>query len=149
MPLTIEIFENRLTFTNPGPSLNDVNRLIDLPPNSRNELLAQMMLLLHMCERRGSGIDRATDAIGEMKLPAYKAQSGDDYTRITLYPKKKVSEMTREECIAVLFSRESTFEVKSLILKITEKARLTAGFFCVSSGSGRAGDIISLEFRNK
>lgn len=78
--------------------------------------LAQMMLLLHMCERRGSGIDRATDAIGEMKLPAYKAQSGDDYTRITLYPKKKVSEMTREERIAVLFSRESTFEVKSLIL---------------------------------
>lgn len=103
MPLTIEIFENRLTFTNPGPSLNDVNRLIDLPPNSRNELLAQMMLLLHMCERRGSGIDRATDAIGEMKLPAYKAQSGDDYTRITLYPKKKVSEMTREERIAVCY----------------------------------------------
>ena len=63
-----------------------------------------------MSERRGSGIDRATDAIGEMKLPAYKAQSGDDYTRITLYPKKKVSEMTREERIAVLFSRESTFD---------------------------------------
>ena len=40
---------------------------------------------VHMCERRGSGIDRATDAIGEMKLPAYKAQSGDDYTRITSY----------------------------------------------------------------
>ena len=56
-----------------------------------------------MCERRGSGIDRATDAIGEMKLPAYKAQSGDDYTRITLYPKKKVSEMTREERIQVCY----------------------------------------------
>ena len=103
MPLTIEIFENRLTFTNPGASLNDVNRLIDLPPHSRNELLAQMMLELDMCERRGSGIDRATDAIGEMKLPAYKAQSGDDYTRITLYPKKKVSEMTREERIQVCY----------------------------------------------
>lgn len=38
-----------------------------------------------------------------MKLPAYKAQSGDDYTRITLYPKKKVSEMTREERIAVCY----------------------------------------------
>ena len=36
-----------------------------------------------------------------------------------------------------------------LTIEITEKARLTAGFFCVSSGSGRAGDIISLEFRNK
>ena len=103
MPLTIEIFENRLTFTNPGSSLNDVNRLIDLPPHSRNESMAQMMLLLDMCERRGSGYDRATDAIAQMKLPAYKAQSGDDYTRVTLFPKKKVSEMTRDERIAVCY----------------------------------------------
>ena len=95
MPLTIEIFTNRLTFTNPGSSLNDVKRLIDLPPHSRNEAMAQMMLQMDMCERRGSGIDRTTDAISQMKLPAYKAQSGDDFTRITLYPKKKVSEMTR------------------------------------------------------
>jgi len=58
MPLTIEIFTNRLTFTNPGSSLNDVNRLIDLPPHSRNESMAQMMLLMDMCERRGSGIDK-------------------------------------------------------------------------------------------
>ena len=103
MPLTIEIFTNRLTFTNPSSSLNDVNRLIDLPPHSRNEAMAQMMLLMGMCERRGSGIDRATDAISQMKLPAYKAQSGDDFTRITLFPKKKVSEMTREERIAVCY----------------------------------------------
>ena len=32
-----------------------------------------------------------------------EAQSGDDYTRITLYPKKKVSEMTREDRIAVCY----------------------------------------------
>ena len=103
MPLTIEIFTNRLTFTNPGSSLNDVKRLIDLPPHSRNETMAQMMLQMDMCERRGSGIDRATDAISKMKLPAYKAQSGDDYTRITLYPKKKVSEMTKDERIAACY----------------------------------------------
>ena len=100
---TVEIFTNRITFTNPGSSLNDVNRLIDLPPHSRNEKMAQLMLLLDMCERRGSGIDRATDAIGQMKLPAYKAQSGDDYTRITLYPKKSVKDMTREERIAACY----------------------------------------------
>ena len=45
MPLTIEIFTNRLTFTNPGSSLNDVNRLIDLPPHSRNEAMAQIFIL--------------------------------------------------------------------------------------------------------
>lgn len=89
--------------------LNDVNRLIDLPPHSRNEKLAQMMLLLDMCERRGSGIDRATDAIGQMKLPAYKAQSDDDFTRITLYSKKSVNDMTREERIAVCYQHTCLF----------------------------------------
>jgi predicted HTH transcriptional regulator len=67
------------------------------------EQLAQMMLQLDMCERRGSGYDRATDAIAQMKLPAYKAQSGDDFTRVTIYPKKKGSEMTREERIQVCY----------------------------------------------
>lgn len=49
MPLTIEIFTNRLTFTNPGSSLNDVNRLIDLPPHSRNEAMAQMIYNTPVC----------------------------------------------------------------------------------------------------
>ncbi len=35
MPITIEIFTNRIVMTNPGSCLNDVNRLIDLPPHSR------------------------------------------------------------------------------------------------------------------
>lgn len=124
MPLTIEIFENRLTFTNPGSSLNDVQRLIDLPPHSRNESLAQMMLLLDMCERRGSGFDRATDAIGQMKLPAYKAQSGDDFTRVTLYPKKSVSEMTREERIAVCYQHACLlYEDGKAILNLNVRER--------------------------
>ena len=99
MPITIEIFDNRLTITNPGYSLNDVNRLIDLPPHSRNEQMAQLMLQLGLCERRGSGIDRAVEAMEKMLLPAYKAESGNDFTRITLYPRKSVADLTKEERI--------------------------------------------------
>lgn len=70
--IAIEIFSNRIVITNPGAPLNDINRLIDLPPNSRNEKLAEHMFLLGFCERRGSGIDRAVAAIEEMHLPAAK-----------------------------------------------------------------------------
>ncbi len=103
MPLTVEIFGNRLVITNPGHSLNDVNRLIDLPPHSRNEQMAQSMLLLGLCERRGSGVDRAVEAMEKMLLPAYKAESGQDFTRITLFPQKSVSEMTKEERIEACY----------------------------------------------
>lgn len=103
MQITIEVFDNRLVMTNPGTCLNDVNRLIDLPPHSRNEAMAQFMLQLDMCERRGSGYDRAVEAIEAMLLPAYKVQSGNDYTRVFLYPKKDVKEMTKEERVQACY----------------------------------------------
>lgn len=103
MPITIEIFANRLTITNPGYSLNDVNRLIDLPPHSRNEQMAQLMLQLGLCERRGSGVDRAVEAMEKMLLPAYKAETGNDFTRVTLYPKKSLTDLTKEERVEACY----------------------------------------------
>lgn len=99
MPITIEIFSNRLVITNPGAPLNDVNRLIDLPPYSRNETLAQSLYLLGICERRGSGIDRAVEAIEKMFLPAAKFSKGENFTRVILFPKKDVKDMTKSEKI--------------------------------------------------
>ncbi len=99
MPLTVEIFSNRLVITNPGYSLNDVNRLIDLPPQSRNEMLAQSLFLLGICERRGSGVDRAIEAVEGMHLPAAKFTTGENHTRVTLFPEKNLKDMTKQEKI--------------------------------------------------
>jgi len=102
-PITIEIFSNRLVITNPGAPLNNINRLLDLPPRSRNERLAQSMLLLNLCERRGSGVDRAIEAVEKMFLPPVKFQTLDDYTRVTLFPQKPLSEMTKHEKIMACY----------------------------------------------
>lgn len=102
-PISIDIFSNRLVITNPGAPLNNINRLLDLPPRSRNELLAQSMLLLKLCERRGSGIDRAIEAVEKMLLPPVKFQALDDYTRVTLFPQKSLSEMTKHEKIMACY----------------------------------------------
>ena len=103
MSLTVEIYGNRLVFTNPGNSLNDVNRLIDLPPRSRNEKLAEMLLLLKICERRGSGYDRAVEAIEAMNLPPYKVESGKNFTRLTMFPQKALKNMTQSEKIQACY----------------------------------------------
>lgn len=102
-PITIEIFSNRLVITNPGAPLNNINRLLDLPPRSRNERLAQSMLLLNICERRGSGVDRAIEAVEKMFLPPVKFQMLDDYTKVTLFPQKSLSEMTKREKIMACY----------------------------------------------
>ena len=103
MPLTIEIYSNRLVITNPGKSLNDVNRLIDLPPHSRNEKFAQSLYLMNLCERRGSGYDRAVEAIEHMGLPGYQTESCENFTRVTMYPKKSFEEMTKEERVLACY----------------------------------------------
>lgn len=102
-PITIEIFSNRLVITNPGAPLNNIARLLDLPPRSRNEQLAQSTFLLGICERRGSGVDRAIEAIEKMHLPAVRFQSLDDYTRVTLYPRKSLNDMTKQEKIMACY----------------------------------------------
>ncbi len=102
-PITIEIYSNRLVITNPGAPLNNISRLLDLPPRSRNERLAQAMLLLNICERRGSGVDRAIEAVEKMFLPPVKFQSMDDYTQVSLFPQKPVAEMTKSEKIRACY----------------------------------------------
>ena len=103
IPIVIEIFSNRISITNPGAPLNDVNRLIDLPPQSRNEALAQSLYQLGICERRGSGIDRAIEAIELMGLPAAKITKGDQFTRVFLFPKKELKDMTKQEKILACY----------------------------------------------
>lgn len=103
MPVTIEIFSNRLSITNAGAPLNDINRLIDLPPQSRNEQLAQMMFTLGICERRGSGIDRAIAAVEQMFLPPVKFTKSEQHTRVFMYPQKSLKEMTKQEKISACY----------------------------------------------
>lgn len=103
MPVNIEIFSNRMSITNAGAPLNDINRLIDLPPQSRNEQLAQMMFTLGICERRGSGIDRAIAAVEEMFLPAVKFTKSEQHTRVFMFPQKSFKEMTKPEKIAACY----------------------------------------------
>lgn len=103
IPVTIEIFTNRISITNAGAPLNDINRLIDLPPQSRNEQLAQMMFTLGICERRGSGIDRAIAAIEKMFLPPVKFTKSEQHTRIFMFPQKSLKEMTKPEKISACY----------------------------------------------
>jgi len=99
----VEIFTDRVVMTNPGSPLNDVNRFIDLPPHSRNEDLAQSLLLLNICERRGSGVDRAIEALEEALLPPPKFAKGEFFTRVFIYGAQKLSAMNKQDKIRACY----------------------------------------------
>ena len=99
----VEIFTDRVVMTNPGSPLNDVNRFIDLPPHSRNEDLAQSLLLLNICERRGSGVDRAIEALEKALLPPPKFAKGEFFTRVFIYGAQKLSAMNKQDKIRACY----------------------------------------------
>jgi len=103
MTLAVEIFTNRIVITNPGTPLIDTNRFIDLPPKSRNDKMAQAMFLFNLCEKRGSGIDRAVAGVEAMRLPAITIEKGEDFTRARLFPLKKYTEMSKAEKIMACY----------------------------------------------
>ena len=94
----VEIFDNRIEFTNPGAPLVRIERIVNDPPQSRNEKLSALMRRLGFCEEAGSGWDTIIEGCELYLLPAPKidADSGTS-TRITLFGKKSYRNMTLDE----------------------------------------------------
>lgn len=99
----VEIYDNRLSISNPGAPLVDVNRMIDTLPVSRNNKLAEVMFYLHLCEKRGSGMDRTVASLEEKHLPPYKVITGQEFTRVFIYPEKSYKAMTKQERIQACY----------------------------------------------
>jgi ATP-dependent DNA helicase RecG len=93
----VEIFSDRVEFSNPGKPLVDTMRFLDLPPRSRNEDLAAMMRRMSYCEERGSGIDKVVFNSELFQLPAPTFEVWGTTTVATLYAHKKFSEMERND----------------------------------------------------
>ena len=126
--LAVEIFTNRIVITNPGTPLIDTNRFIDLPPKSRNDMMAQAMFLFNLCEKRGSGMDRAVAGIEAMHLPAITIEKGEDFTRIRIFPEKKYKEMSKTEKILACYQHACIlYEDGKMLTNQSLRERLSIG----------------------
>lgn len=112
----VEIFDDRIDISNPGRPLVDPQRFIDTAPQSRNELLADSLRRLKICEKRGSGVDRALVDIEVAQLPAPSLESGEADVHAIVYARKDLSSLTTEEklracywhcCVRHVVDRES------------------------------------------
>lgn len=93
----IEIFDNRIEITNPGNPLVDVMRIIDNPPKSRNENLAELMRRLKMCEELGTGWDKIVSSCEIQQLPAPKIDLYEENTKVTLFSEIPYTNISAEE----------------------------------------------------
>jgi len=93
----IEIFDNRVEISNPGAPINNPNRLMDLNPISRNEMIADIFRRMHLVESRGSGIDKVIITLEMQLLPAPDILAKENYTVVILHERKKLADMMDSE----------------------------------------------------
>ena len=98
----IEIYDNRIEISNPGKPIITPDRFID-EYQSRNEQLANLMRRLHICEEKGSGIDKALIEIETAKLPALDIRVGETRTNISIQAKKSFHDMTKSEKVQACY----------------------------------------------
>lgn len=96
----VEVFDDRVEFSNPGASLIQVPRLVNDPPQSRNPRLAELARRLHICEEAGSGWDKIIRSCELMQLPAPEIQEsrGDAPSmRVRLMQRRPYRDLTVDE----------------------------------------------------
>lgn len=99
----IEIFKDRIEFSNPGQPLVDTARFLDTPPRSRNEALASMMYRFGICEERGSGIDKIVAQTELFQLPAPIFEVPDHSTRAVLFSPRPLNRMDKDDRVRACY----------------------------------------------
>jgi ATP-dependent DNA helicase RecG len=99
----IELFEDRIEFTNPGTPLVPTDRMIDLPPRSRNEALAAIMRRMGICEEQGSGLDKVISSVEVYQLPPPLFKANETSMQVVLYRPRKFADMTPNERVRACY----------------------------------------------
>lgn len=137
----VEIYDNRVEIINPGAPINDANRLLDLPPISRNEELANLFKKMHLVEARGSGIDKVVIILEMDNLPAPTIVAKENNTMVTLYQRKEFVDMSDRERINAIYYHASRLYLENSFM--TNKS-VRERFGLSNKQSGMASKAIAL-----
>jgi predicted HTH transcriptional regulator len=99
----IELFNDRIEITNPGKPLVKAERMIDLPPRSRNEALASLMRRMGLCEEQGSGLDKVIFEVELFQLPPPLFREADNSMQVILYGPRTFANMTPDERVRACY----------------------------------------------
>ena len=81
----IEIFSNRVEFSNPSRSVLDSDHVIEMIPSADNEKLALFMHRIGIGDERGSGFDKIMEATERTHSPSPLVESEIGFVRVTVF----------------------------------------------------------------
>ena len=101
----VQIYDNRIEFSNPGASLIPVERVLNAPSKTRNTDLVRILRQMGLCEEGGTGWDRAVESCEQARTFSPRMRSEEDMgTVVTLFRGDAAFEhMTRQERVDALY----------------------------------------------
>ncbi len=99
----IEIFQDRVEFSNPGKPLIDTKRFLDHSPRSRNEKMASCVRRIGVAEERGTGIDKVVTECETLRAPALRIEYTKDTTKVSLFSPKPWDKLDKNERTAAAY----------------------------------------------
>jgi ATP-dependent DNA helicase RecG len=140
----VELFNDRLEITNPGQPLVLTDRMIDLPPRSRNEALASLMRRMNLCEEQGSGLDKVIINVEVYQLPPPKFQADDKSMQAILYAPRSFADMTVDERVRACYQHSV---IKYLSGERMKNASLCDRFGIETKNAAQASQVIKIALR--
>lgn len=137
----VEVFKNRVEITNPGAPLVSVNRILDNPPRSRNEIMAKLMRRLGICEELGTGWDRVATYCELYLLPAPQIEIYEENTRVIVSAPVLYKNMTQDERLWTCYLHVC---LKYINHEKATNATLRERFGLAKSASASASRLIAL-----
>jgi predicted HTH transcriptional regulator len=137
----VELFNDRLEITNPGQPLVLPERMIDLPPRSRNEALASLMRRMNLCEEQGSGLDKVIISVEVFQLPPPKFQADENFMQVTLYAPRFFAQMTVDERVRACYQHAV---IKYLSGERMKNATLCERFGIETKNAAQASQVIKV-----
>lgn len=98
----IEIYSDRIEFTNAGSPVIGVDRFLD-SNMSRNPKLARLMHFMKLAEERGMGIDKVESECEANYLPSPSIKHSDGITSVTVFDHKTLRQFNSNDRINLVY----------------------------------------------
>ena len=119
---TIEIYSDRIEFTNAGSPIVDKNKFVN-STNSRNRKLADELSFMGICERRGLGWDKVVSEANINTMPTPSIEVINSTTKISLYKERGLNNMTEEQIIWTIYTTACLLHERGECLTNTDVRR--------------------------
>lgn len=144
--LRVDIYSNRIEFSNPGEPLVEPDRFID-SEDTRNEQLIGLMRRMGLCEQRGSGIDQVVLAAETHRLRAPEFKCEHKQTTVRVHGAETLSKMSRDDriracyqhCVLRYVTGEDSMSNQSLRERFGTSHRGSSAVSAIIAATSKAG----------